>query len=231
MSLVRIGIAFIAASSVAFGQTTPPPDHVDWRSAGAVTPVRNQASCGSSYAFAAIAATEGAHKIATGHLLSLSEQELVDCSRVNGNDGCNGGTADGAMEWIVQHGIVSQADYPYTGRFGSCRQIAKPVAHLTAHRKIPTDAASLRDAVAKQPVAAEIEASGEFGSYSGGIYGCHAHTGNHWVTIVGYGTTSAGQPYWIIKNSHGTGWGESGYMRLTRAADCKNIFAAVVPVP
>jgi C1A family cysteine protease len=227
---VITSILLLATCAAGFGQTSPPA-HVDWRSSGAVTPVKNQGMCGADYAFATTAVVEAAHKIATGHLLSLSEQELVDCSNVNGNQGCNGGMADRAMEWIVQHGIVMQADYPYTARVGSCRQTAKPVAHLTSFRNVPLDAASLLEAVAKHPVAALIDASGtEFQSYEGGVYGCRAASGNHWVAIVGYGATSTGQPYWIIKNSHGTAWGESGYMRLTRAAGCKNIFAAVAPV-
>ena len=208
---------------------TTPPDHVDWRSAGAVTPVKNQGQCGSDYAFATVAALEGLHKIASGHLLNLSEQELVDCSNVNGNQGCNGGMADRAMEWVVQHGIMTQAAYPYAGRVGSCKLHSAPAMHIGAVKTVATDANSLMQAVAKQPVAVLIDASGDFAHYEGGVYGCHAGNANHWVTIVGYGTTSSGQPYWIIKNSFGATWGESGYMRLTRAAGCKNIFAAVVP--
>ncbi len=225
---VIVTIVVFVISFIALAQT--PPNHVDWRSVGAVTAVKNQGACGSDYAFAAIAAVEGAHKIATGHLLNLSEQELVDCSGTSGYQGCNGGMVDQAMEWIVQHGIVTQADYPYTGRPGSCRQNSKPAVHLMAFRKIATDVTSLTAAVAKQPIAVQIDASGDFQHYEGGVYGCHVVNANHWVTIVGYGTTSTGQPYWIIKNSHGAAWGESGYMRITRAASCKNIFAAVAPV-
>ena len=210
---------------------TAPPAHVDWRSAGAVTPVQDQGQCGADYAFAAVAALEGAQKIAGGHLVKLSEQELVDCSRVHGNGGCNGGGAAEALEWVKQHGIVTHADYPYTARDGQCRQQSRPAVHLTSIRTIATDMQSLLAAVATQPVAIQIDASAaDYQHYEGGIYACHAggHA-NHWVTIVGYGTTTSGQPYWIVKDSRGVRWGESGYMRLARSADCHAIFAAVAP--
>jgi C1A family cysteine protease len=228
MKAFAIMILF-AIHATAFAET-PLPAHVDWRSAGAVTPVSDQGQCGADYAFAAIAALEGANKIAAGHAVKLSEQELIDCSVVYGNHGCNGGTPDHAFEWIVQHGIAGSFEYPYHARDGQCRQQTRPSVHLAGFQAVSTDLASLMKAVARQPVAALIDASDpDFQQYDGGVYGCHAQNGNHWIAIVGYGTTASGQPYWIIKNSQGAGWGESGYMRLTRSEDCKNIFAAVAP--
>lgn len=204
------------------------PTQVDWRSKGAVTPVKNQGTCGSDYAFAAIAAIEGADEIATGQLRNLSEQEIVDCSIANGNYGCAGGWAGRAMEWVAQHGVSQQGDYPYTGRAGTCRyDKIKPAAYITRFRAIPVDAPSLMEAVARQPVAVLVDASG-FHTYKGGIYDpCRSRYGDHWVTIVGY-SNSGGAPYWIIKNSWGTQWGISGYM-LMSAGRCKDIFEAVVP--
>ena len=223
-------VLLFATALVAIAQTSPPPAHVDWRSAGAVTHVSDQGQCGSDYAFAASAALEGANKIATGHLIKLSEQELVDCSRVYGNNGCNGGGAQEALEWVRRHGVATQADYPYTARDGVCRQHVRPAVHLASFRSLPTDMTSLMAAVAAQPVAALIDSSSAgFQRYEGGIYACHAGRATHWVTIVGYGATASGQPYWIIKNSFGTRWGESGYMRMARSADCSNIFAALAP--
>jgi KDEL-tailed cysteine endopeptidase len=220
--IATMGIAAFCASL--FAQT---PDHVDWRSSGAVTPVRNQGQCESSYAFAAVGAVEGAHKIASGHLISLSEQELVDCSGVSGNHGCNGGNPDDAMQWIVRHGIATQAAYPYTARLGPCKMTAKPALFIAGVRRVATDEKALLAAVAKHPIAARIDASDpSFTRYEGGVYGCHTHSaGSIWVTIVGYGSTATGTPYWIIKGSFGTTWGESGYMRLTRA--CGNVLEAV----
>src|SRR5579872_2241084 len=208
---IAAGILLLAIFPAGSTQT-PLPEKVDWRSAGAVTSVKNQGSCGSDYAFAAIAAIEGAHKIATGQLRNLSEQEIVDCSIVNGNHRCDGGWAGRAMEWVAQHGVSQQSDYPYMGRSGACRSDrTNPAVFIAGFRTIPLDTRSLMEAVARQPVAALVDAS-RFNTYKGGIYdACNSRQGDHWVTIVGYGT-SGGVPYWLIKNSWGTAWGASGYM-------------------
>ncbi len=224
---IAAGILLVAIFPAGSTQT-PLPEEVDWRATGAVTSVKNQGTCGSDYAFAAIAAIEGAHKIATGQLRNLSEQEIVDCSIANGNYGCNGGWADRAMEWVAQHGVSQQSDYPYTGRSSFCRSgRTNPAVLITGFRTIPVDTRSLMEAVARQPVAALVDAS-EFHTYRGGIYEpCRSRHGDHWVTIVGYSNSGAA-PYWIIKNSWGNGWGISGYMYM-RAGRCKDIFEAVVP--
>lgn len=209
------------------------PSSVDWRAHGAVTPVKNTGQCGSDWAFASTGAVEAAHAIKSGKLVSLSEQELIDCSGVDGNQGCNGGHVDNAFKWIARHGITSEAAYPYTARGGTCKYgTATPVVHLTSYREVATDMQSLMTAVAAHPVAVEIEAGSDFNSYGGGIYGCHSATHpNYWVLIVGYGTDSMGRQYWLVKGELGTGWGEHGYMRMTRSNDCKNIDKAFVPVP
>jgi xylem cysteine proteinase len=96
------------------------PASVDWREKGAVAEVKDQGSCGSCWAFSAIGAVEGVNKIVTGSLISLSEQELVDCDTKE-NEGCNGGLMDYAFEFIISNGgIDSEADYPYKGTDGRC---------------------------------------------------------------------------------------------------------------
>lgn len=98
------------------------PKSVDWREKGAVTPVKNQRSCGSCWAFSAVAAVEGINQIATGNLTSLSEQELIDCDTAF-NNGCNGGLMDYAFEFIVKNGgLHKEKDYPYLMEQGTCEE-------------------------------------------------------------------------------------------------------------
>lgn len=194
------------------------PESVDWRAMGAVTPVKNQGQCGSCWAFAAVAAVESAHRIKTGELVSLSEQELVDC----GNFGCSMGIANGAFTWIRKNGgITTEADYPYTGKKGTCD--ANKLQHHTVTVRdyrpvLRNNEQKLMEAVAQQPVTVAIEASEGFQGYRGGVFsGPCGFKHNHIVTIVGYGKDAAtGKKYWIVKNSYGQAWGMGGYILMER---------------
>ncbi|CAM6007853.1 unnamed protein product [Sphagnum balticum] len=198
------------------------PASVDWREKGAVAEVKDQGSCGSCWAFSAIGAVEGVNKIVTGSLISLSEQELVDCDTKE-NEGCNGGLMEYAFEFIISNGgIDSEADYPYKGTDGRCdenrRQNSKVVV-IDDYEEVPeNDEASLLKAVSKQPVSIAIEASGrDFQHYMGGVFTGQCGTDlDHGVLAVGYGTDSDGLNYWIVKNSWGSSWGEKGYIRMQR---------------
>ncbi|KAK1439012.1 hypothetical protein QVD17_04827 [Tagetes erecta] len=196
------------------------PEKVDWRERGAVAPIKNQGGCGSCWAFSTVAAVEGVNKIVTGEMISLSEQELVDCDNVN-NFGCNGGTMDLAFEFIVSNGgINSESDYPYKGVGDVCdpvRNKAKVVSIDGYEDVPPMNEKALMKAVAHQPVSVGIEASGrEFQLYSSGVYSASCGTElDHGVVVVGYGSEN-GKDYWIVRNSWGSNWGEDGYIRMER---------------
>ncbi|KAF7830595.1 low-temperature-induced cysteine proteinase-like [Senna tora] len=197
------------------------PDSIDWRKEGAVAEVKDQGSCGSCWAFSTIAAVEGINKIVTGDLISLSEQELVDCD-TSYNEGCNGGLMDYAFEFIIKNGgIDSEKDYPYKGLGSRCDTYRKNKAKVVAidgYEDVPAnDEDALKNAVANQPVSIAIEGGGrDFQLYDSGVFTGSCGTSlDHGVTAVGYGSEN-GLDYWIVKNSWGSSWGERGYIRMQR---------------
>jgi hypothetical protein len=218
------------------------PDSVDWRHKGAVAPIKNQGQCGSCWAFSAVGAVEGVNKIVTGELVTLSEQELVDCSNNGQNSGCNGGMMDDAFAFIAGNGgIDTDADYPYTARDGRCdlAKKARRAVSIDGFEDVPrNDEMSLQKAVAHQPVAVAIEAGGrEFQLYESGVFTGRCGTSlDHGVVAVGYGTEDgSGQEYWLVRNSWGADWGEAGYIRMARnvtarAGKCGIAMEASYPV-
>ncbi|KAI4296909.1 hypothetical protein L6164_036828 [Bauhinia variegata] len=200
------------------------PESMDWRKKGVVTPIKNQGQCGSCWAFSAVAAVEGITKIKTGKLPSLSEQHLVDCPRHGGNRGCSGGWMDNGFQYIINNkGIASEADYPYQGTDGTCRNRSKgfPAARISGYEDVPANSEEqLLQAVINQPVSVAISVDTDFHMYGGGVFtgGCGISL-NHAVTIIGYGTSIDGTKYWLVKNSWGESWGENGYMKLLRDSD------------
>lgn len=197
------------------------PESIDWRSNGAVTPVKNQGQCGSCWSFSATGALEGSWAIKSGDLLSLSEQQLVDCSSMYGNNGCNGGLMDGAFEYVIDNGLCNEADIPYEGVDGACSKCSKSSISISSCVDVTSrNQVHLKEAVSRGPVSIAIEAdTSVFQHYTGGVISSSSCGTNldHGVLIVGYGTDDSGTMYWIVKNSWGSGWGEGGYLRIARS--------------
>jgi len=204
------------------------PASIDWKSKA--TGIKNQAGCGSCWAFAAAAVIESHLYIASETLVDLSPQQLTSCTEnpqeCGGQGGCQGATAQLAFNYTVEHGIVEAAVWPYTsyrGRNGECFELEgmrMPIVSIEKYVQVTRNSASaLMEAVQHGPVAISVTAS-DWSIYSHGVFdGCSTSRPivNHAVVLMGYGyDETLGKHYWTVRNSWGEHWGEGGYIRLER---------------
>ena len=206
------------------------PAIINWSTATAPVPiiavvgVKDQFPCGSCWAFSAVGAIEGAHAIATGKLISLSDQQALDCS---GAGSCSGGWMESVFKYVVSNGgICSQASYDYTGMKGVCQSVnCTSVANISGYVYVQSyNETALQVAVASRPVSIAVDASQPaFRYYSSGVVNdttCGV-TLDHAVLVAGYNAI-ASPPYWLVKNQWGHYWGERGYIRLAMGVPSAN---------
>ncbi|ELT93269.1 hypothetical protein CAPTEDRAFT_181131 [Capitella teleta] len=201
------------------------PDNLDWRLYGAVTPVKDQAVCGSCWSFGTTGTVEGANFLKTGKLVRLSQQALMDCSWGEGNNACDGGEDFRAYQWIKKHGLPSEEDYgAYLAQDSYCHiaNVSNTIATISSYVNVTSTTEGLRAAIAfKGPISVGIDASHKSLSfYANGVYyepacGNKPDDLDHAVLAVGYGYMN-GQGYWLIKNSWSTHWGNDGYVLMAQ---------------
>ena len=212
-------------------------DPVDWRNRGAVSLVKDQGSqCKQAgYAFAAVGALEGSWFLKTGNLISFSEQQLIDCSSTQGNQACNGGLVDFAFDYIEQGShVCNESAYSYSGKSESCTaSTCDQIGYIASFKDVPVqDIDQLKSAIAQTPTAVSVDASTPaFRGYKSGVITEKCGTNaQHPVLAIGYGVDDASsQPYFLLKNSWGAEWGDSGYVRVGQNNTCGVLSAASYP--
>ncbi|EGG14711.1 hypothetical protein DFA_10969 [Cavenderia fasciculata] len=230
--------------------------NVDWRKQGAVSHVKNQGQCGSCWSFSSTGAIEGAHAIKTGEMISLSEQQLVDCSKRYGNNGCNGGLMTLAFDYVIDAGgLESEEAYPYTTTDTSACMFnsTNAVTSISDHQNIRAGNEKHLETVLRNvgPVSVAIDASPRsFRFYKSGIFyapECSSSQLDHGVLAVGFGKgnpesnfenkvsfihdDTKNNEYYIVKNSWGSDWGSNGfiYMSKNRKNNCGIATMATYP--
>jgi len=214
------------------------PNEINWVVEGAVTPVKDQLECGVSWAFAIAGSLESAHFIKTGELVSLSEQQLMDCTVSGMSQGCDGGYIIDAFgdDILTKEGLCADSSYSYMGRLGKCRP-CRPITNITTHMDVRhDDEYALKEAVARQPVVVGIQIDRlGFQFYHDGVFDGECGTElDHAVLLVGYGELED-REFWLLKNSWSPLWGDRGYIRLARninqtGGQCGILMQATYPV-
>ena len=185
-----------------------------------VGPVKDQGGCGSCWAFSATFAAEAAYALEKNKTVVLSEQQLVDCAGSYGNSGCNGGWEASALNYILHVGVVSSNYYPYMAILQECKSnvIKRRTKHyIKSWTFVARGPKAHIEALQSRPLTGSFYVERTFQSYGGGIYTiseCNLEA-NHALGIVGYDISNPAEPYFILRNSWGTYWGDQGYAKMS----------------
>ncbi|XP_075711297.1 cathepsin J-like isoform X2 [Rhinoderma darwinii] len=216
--------AEVSSPKYTYGLSEGLPDHVDWRESKCVTDAKNQGLCGSCWAFATVGVVESRFCIKNHKLMTLSEQQLVDCD--SGDGACCGGLPVQALMYVTQNGIMKSEDYEYEQKQKECeyKEDKAIMLNLTKYYNLPDEQSIVSSVALEGPVAVGFGVDQDFMHYSHGIFdGDCAEDANHAIIAIGYGTEKDDedeeQPYWIIKNSWGEEWGENGFAKVQRNID------------
>jgi len=184
--------------------------------------VRDQGNCGSCWAFSTTGAIEGNRGVkANGPTEFTSPQQLVDCDKRD--LGCNGGFYGYALEYIKENGLMYDRDYPYTASGGDCKynsnaESIKVTGYKFCNNGSRTNRCStsiVYGLLSEGPLSVSVDASGNFGMYSSGVYTDYCRGSNHAVVLAGYGYDSdTNLSYWLIRNSWGGNWGDKGHIKV-----------------
>jgi cathepsin F len=199
------------------------PSSLDWRLKGAVTEIDQQGSCASCWSFGIVANLEGQYYLKYGYLIRFSEQYLLNCNSYG--YGCEGGFFANVYKWLMTtDGLRRLSDMPYLGYKTRCSVSNIPaVVRVSGYTHISDDEDTIMYELNRRgPLLAAINAN-RLRYYTRGILAstddiCDPYNLNHAVLLVGYGTTSMGTPFWIVKNTYGPYWGENGYFRILRGS-------------
>ncbi|XP_067008532.2 dipeptidyl peptidase 1 [Anabrus simplex] len=228
------------------------PKNFDWRNVNGinyVSPVRNQGSCGSCYAFSALGMLESRLRVKTNNTVQveLSPQDIVSCSQLS--QGCAGGFPFLiAGRYGKDYGVVEEQCNPYQGQDGPCTLDVCPRYYTSEYQYVGgyyggCNELQMQLALVREgPLSVSFEVESDFYHYEGGIY---HHTNafsfdpfvlvNHAVLLVGYGVDEiTGENYWIVRNSWGDSWGENGYFRIRRGTNevgIESIAVIATPIP